>query len=303
MEYTLDDYVKSIIYYSRGEYIEKIISSREQTYYAIYQVKTNKNEYVIKLFTEENKGNIEEKALYYLRQASYIKVPKVYNVYEKTDEIPYSAVIMEKIEDGKILNKIPKKIEKKVIQDIIENIKYKDRDYDLNSFGEIGKEKYATWQEYYKKRAENDTRKARELLINGKIPVETYLEVMNMFYNFDKIFSETVERATLVHGNYSIDNIFFNKDNLAVALINPHIAMYGDCEYEAISLDPRKNNGLDILREYKKQIELSPNFNEKYNFYYHYDIIERKYSILETTLQSEKKLKKDKKIYKKYKYE
>ena len=303
MEYSFDDYVKSIIYYTRGEYVEEILSSRMQTYYAIYIVRTNKNAYVIKLFTEDNKGSIEENALYYLRKASFIKVPKVYNVYEKSEEIPYSAVIMEKISDGNILSRIPLHLTDTIIEDMVTNIIYKDKDYDIGSFGEIGREKYATWQEYYKLRALEDTKKAKTLLINGKIPVETYLEVMNLYYNFDDIFSEKIERATLIHGNYSIDNIFFNKNGLAVALINPHIAMYGDSEYETISLDKRKNKGLDILEEYKKRVPLSSNFNEKYNFYYLYDIIERNYSVLETHLRSNRPSRKDKKIIKKYRYE
>ena len=303
MEYTMDDYVKSIVYDIRGEYVEKILNFRRQTYYAIYRIATNKDEYVMKLYNDEHKGDIEEKALYYLRKASYIKVPKVYNIYEKNENIPYSAIIMEKISDGKILTKVPKKIQHRVVKDVIDNIIFKENDYDLGSFGEIGKEKYSTWQEYYKKRAKEDTEKAKSLLINKRININTYLDVQDKYFNFDTIFREPIERATLVHGNCSIDNIFFNEDGEAVALINPHIAMYGDKEYETISLDKRKNNGLDILAEYKRRIPLSSNYEEKYEFYYLYDLIERNYSILKSEIDKEKMSRKEKKIIKKYKYE
>lgn len=77
---------------------------------------------------------------------------------------------------------------------------------------------YDTWTDYYKPFAAQILESTREYNDKGELDDDTFETLEKAFSHFDYIFSEPVEKASLIHGDLNVMNIMADKK------LNPAVA-------------------------------------------------------------------------------
>ena len=241
-----------------------------------FRIKLSKDvEYaVVKLYLYPNLCKKEALQLETISRHSYLKVPKIYNVFEaKEIDSGYDVLLMEYIEGVNASDVDPLLLSNKEREEICESIV--DNLISLHSvrsergFGDLDSLKlYPTWQEYYYPIAESIVNKARVLFEAGQLS-EYIMDVFKSSLEcFNAIFSYPITKAGLVHGDYNTWNIMLTKDKKhALAVIDPFNCRFADTEIDLYQLDNANGKGYGLLDKYKEKVKLSENFEIKRSFY------------------------------------
>ena len=88
------------------------------------------------------------------------------------------------------------------------------------------------------------------------------------YKNFDIIFSEKVEKASLIHGDLNVMNIFADRKTLKpTAFIDPLDCMYADREYDLFQLNNLSGKQFGLYKAYKAKYPTSTYCDIKTAFY------------------------------------
>jgi len=191
---------------------------------------------VFKNYHIEGMYQKEASALRLLRRHSPICVPEVYFVYGKTDDILCECICMEYIKGVNSLifkHLLKSKSKKKNLVQTVVEATIKIHNHTSEKFGCVCNPIFDTWQDYYKPFCKSVLTAAQTANASGKLK-KFILDLLEKSYShFDFIFSDKIEKASLLHGDLNVMNIMVDKKTLEpVAFIDPLNSVYGDPEYD-----------------------------------------------------------------------
>ena len=85
--------------------------------------------------------------------------------------------------------------------------------------------------------------------------------------NFDFIFSEKVECASLIHGDLNVMNIITDDHLNPIAIIDPLESKWADAEFDLFQLKNLTGNTFGLYEMYKSKYPTSKNCDLKVAFY------------------------------------
>ena len=206
-----------------------------------------------------------------LAKDSLIHIPKIYFTYLKDDIIPIDFICMEYVKGKDCFNDFTKlflsKARKREFADKVTSAMYVWHSKTNDKFGPIQNPNYDEWFDYYKPFAFDVLQTARNIVNGGKL--ESYfLDVMELAWdNFDYIFSEKVERASLIHGDLNVMNIMTDDKLNPIAIIDPLESKWADKEYDLFQLKNLTGNAFGLYEMYKSKYPTSKNCDLKVAFY------------------------------------
>lgn len=239
-----------------------------------------------------------------LSQNSLIHIPEVYFNYSKNDAVPVDFICMEYI-DGKdcftdLSKLILAKSKKREFADKITSAMYAWHSKTNDKFGSIQNPTYDNWIDYYKPFAFDILQTARKMVKDGQLEPYFLRTMKRAWVNFDYIFSEKVECASLIHGDLSVMNIMADDKLNPIAIIDPLESKWADKEYDLFQLKNLTGNAFGLYKMYKSKYPTSKNCDIKVAFYAMYHEIycyicsgkRTKFNHLRCLLQLKKELKK-----------
>lgn len=261
VEQKLDCAVQSIRYLGGGSYGYAFLAE------------TNKapQKVVIKGCRVEGMHLTEARDLSLLRNGCPVKVPEVYFTFDATADIPMDFLCMEYIK-GKdcftnwtLLFK-SKKTKLEFANKVTEVMHYWHSQTN-DKYGLTGNAVYDNWLDYYKPFAEDVLKTARELTANNLLEKST-LEVMESAWaHFDYIFSEPIEKPSLIHGDLNVMNIMSDRKLKNISVIDPLNCMWADFEYDLFQLRNMTGDCFYLYETYKKNYPVSEKCDIKCSFY------------------------------------
>ncbi len=223
-------------------------------------------EYAVKV-TDEKTAVKEAKALRKLREVCTVTVPKVYECEVKDG---CGRIVMEYIDGVDALCNprvyLHGKRKRRAFAEQVADGVHSIISYTVDKFGDFENPTVGDWTEYYRGVADGIMRGIRE---SRDKRVKVVLPVMEKLYkNFDVIFSEKVERASLIHGDLCPMNMLVDKNTLELkAFIDPLDMRYADGEYELFQLFCQSGRYFKLYETYKEKYPVSKNCDIKTAFY------------------------------------
>lgn len=228
---------------------------------------------VVKWYKQSGRNKREEKQLSLLRKYSLIKVPETYFAHNHSEDIPFEALIMEYVEGVNAAN-LPTDHEnkEKFVDEMVGNLIHLHSISNVNGFGD-GEKMFSDWKTCYGERVKN----LHQILhAEMKDTVSPYvMKVADESWDaFDKIFTEPVEKSSLIHSDYNLWNILVDKKSAKItAVIDPLDAGWADREIDLFHLQNADGDRFGLLKHYQRHIKLSELFVVKNTFYWFWDDI------------------------------
>jgi fructosamine-3-kinase len=225
----------------------------------------------IKTYFFNDLNNKEAEQIKILSKHSLIKMPQIYFVHHSDDKIPVDALMMEYIDGinaGNVTHISPTGREK-IANQIIDNLIGYHKVTHPDGFGEInGTEYEKDWRIYYRKKALLTYQKAMELHEKEEMNDSIFNIVRKACMNYEKIFSQPIETAHLIHGDYNTWNVLINREATeTVAVIDPFNCCWADPELDLYQLNNANGKDFNLLAKYKEKVTVSGNFEIKMCFY------------------------------------
>lgn len=213
----------------------------------------------------------EQEHLAILATHATLHMPTVYVAHDADAEIPVDALIMEYLEGinaGKI-GEIAAQERERIADQIVENLIAYHSATHPEGFGEINGATFETnWREQYRERAASNHRKALGLHARGQIGDAVLRVVDRAQERYDAIFSEPIEVARLIHGDYNTWNVLLNQEATeAVGVIDPFNCSWADSELDLYQLNNANGRYFNLLEKYMARVKVSRNFAIKSCFY------------------------------------
>jgi serine/threonine protein kinase len=253
----MDGYIEQLTEKYYGEKPISITLLGGGFYGNVFLAELNKEPYKIalKIYLFKNLNKKEEEQLKILSKYACVKMPQVYFTHNADDEISVDALAMEYIDgvnagnvagdntgdDGAI--KITAADSEKIANQIVSNLIGYHQVVHKEGFGEINGDHFEKdWRTYYRKRVDGIYKKTADLHTKEKISDCVFGIVKRAYEGFDKIFSQPIESARLIHGDYNTWNILLNKEVTEVAAVIDPFRWYSNIPGEANQLEIQMNN-------------------------------------------------------------
>ena len=226
---------------------------------------------VIKIYLYSGLNEREAAQLKILAGNSVIRMPEVYFIHHSDNEIPVDALLMEYIDGinaGGNIDLAPE-IREKIADQMVDNLIACHRTIHPEGFGEINAGPYEKdWRVCFRRKADTIFPKAADMYAKGKISDSVYGTVQKAYQNFDRIFSQPVDTARLIHGDYNTWNILLNNEATeCAAVIDPFNCSWADSELDLYQLNNANGKYYGLLDKYRAKVPLSSNFEIKNCFY------------------------------------
>ena len=213
----------------------------------------------------------EAKELETLGRNSLIKIPRVYFTFTATDSIPVDYICMESVggtncftDFSKLFNS--KKTKEHFADEITSAVHFWHVQTN-DKFGLLDNAVYDEWLDFYKPFAEEVLACARELTKDGRLEKKVLASMERAWVHFDYIFSEKVEKASLIHGDMNVMNIMTDKRLNITAIIDPLESKWADSEYELFQFRNLTGDKFRLYETYKKKYPVSEKCDIKTAFY------------------------------------
>lgn len=170
-----------------------------------------------------------------------VKLPKVLFSRKADNEVPVDCYGMELIEGSNAIFSLglllASKRRRKQFADEVTTALHCIHNYKNEKFGDTLCPDYDRWLDFYKPYAEQILVKAEEMFSKGELPKKVIETMRAAWAKFDIIFSEEVEDACLIHGDFNIANMMIDKEYKLSGFIDPLNSMYADREYDLFQFD------------------------------------------------------------------
>lgn len=245
----------------------------EGFYGVVYRLELSKapHQVIVKCYQQPGNHKKERAQLALLRPHSLLKVPEVYAVHDKDDDFPFDALIMEFVE-GINASLLPTDHpnRERFAEEMVANLLHLHGVSNPLGFGEEGR-LFSTWKDCYVERIEALKRK-----LQGRLSPVVSPHVRSVadrsVARFDQIFSQPVERSSLIHSDYNLWNILVDPKTARItAVIDPLNAGWADRELDLFHLQNADGDRFGLLERYQRQWRLSELFPVKNAFYWFWD--------------------------------
>lgn len=226
---------------------------------------------VIKGCRVEGMHVAEARDLTLLRDGCPVVVPKVYFTYDATNEIPMDFICMDYIEGKDCFTNFSLLFKSKksrlAFADEVTDVMNYWHSKTNDKFGLIGNAVYDNWLDYYKPFARDILETARRLTDSGMLDDNTLKTMEAAWNNFDYIFSEPIEKASLIHGDLNVMNIMSDNKLQSISIIDPLESRWADKEYDLFQLRNLTGDRFYLYETYKKKYPVSEKCDIKCSFY------------------------------------
>lgn len=206
-----------------------------------------------------------------LAKDSLIHIPKVYFTYLKDDIIPIDFICMEYINGKNCFTDFSKlflsKSKKREFADKVTSAMYVWHSKTNEKFGSIQNPTFDEWLDFYKPFAFDILQSAGKMVKDGRLEPYFLRTMERAWDNFDYIFSEKVECASLIHGDLNVMNIITDDNLNPIAIIDPLESKWADAEFDLFQLKNLTGNTFGLYEMYKSKYPTSKNCDLKVAFY------------------------------------
>lgn len=236
---------------------------------------------VVKVY--KTKGLMEKEAeqLQLLGKYSAVPVPEVLWTHTADESFSYDVMAMNFLQgvNGGNVTYLTSAKRRKLAEQVVDSLLQFHNVHNPEGFGEIGNaERYETFNEYYKKRADDILIMAEALHNKGELTDYVYGVAQEAIKQFDRIFCLPITHSSLIHGDYNMWNILVDKKACKVtAVIDPCGCMWGDSEFDLYQLNNANGKKLGLFDVYSEKKKLSENCLQKMAFYEVFTEIEHYY--------------------------
>lgn len=226
---------------------------------------------VMKAYRCDNMCEREAFELKALSKDSIIHIPEVYFTYSKNDIASVDFICMEYISGKNCFTDFSKlfisKSKKRAFADKVTSAMYVWHSKTNEKFGPVLNPTYNEWLDYYKPFAFNILQTARNMVNDGNLESYFLVVMERAWDNFDYIFSEKVEHASLIHGDLNVMNIMADDKLNPIAIIDPFESKWADAEFDLFQLKSLTGNDFGLYKTYKSKYPTSKNCDIKIAFY------------------------------------
>ncbi len=208
----------------------------------------------------------EFEMLSFLKEKTSSKIPEVYFFDSKDD---MGIIAMEYIDGTSGTDKSLKfKLNKRCLaESIVDNLLAIQQAHN-DKFGPYNNAIYETWQEYYKKFADEIYDFSKLMHSENKLDSVVMKAVELSYKSFDKIFCDEVSAPTLIHGDYWMPNFIIDKSKMELlSVVDPFNVMWADPEYELFAMTVGFGKRLRLYEIYKNKVEVSKYCDMKLELY------------------------------------
>lgn len=198
-----------------------------------------------------------------------VPVPEVYFTFPATGDIPVDFICMECM-SGRVavlafsFSLLSKK-KRQAFADKIVDAMLVWHEKTNDKFGFTSNAVFDSWLDFYRPMAEDILITSEK---NEKIISKASLRLMKQAYDkFDYIFSETVDRPSLVHGDLNVCNILCDNNLNPTAIIDPLESKWADREFDLFQLVNMNGNWFGLYDTYKRRVKTSEKCDIKCAFY------------------------------------
>lgn len=237
----------------------------------LFRIKKPPYKLVMKACLLEAMAQQEVVALKALKTQSILPVVEVYHVFEKTEEIPYSYILMQYIPGKSALFSLSllfgsKKKKAAFASQMVSNLAaYHEKKHSL--FGDLINPTYDDWYSYYFSFADRVLAKASEAYDHNQLEERIFHLLEEADYFRSTIFEEPVLEASLIHGDYNISNVLVNHQGKILAVIDPLHTMWADKEYDLFQLRNLFGDHFHLYQTYKENYSTSKRVDLKCAYY------------------------------------
>lgn len=213
----------------------------------------------------------EANALNLLGNDTLIHIPTVYFTVDAGDEIPMDFIVEEYVNgtdcftDFKKLF-LTKRTKQKFANNIVDALAHW-HSITYEKFGSIDNPEFDSWLDFYKPYAKDILDTALKMHTDGKINDKTIKVMQTAWKNFDYIFSEPIEHASLIHGDLNVMNVMSDGKLNITAIIDPLECRWADKEYDLFQLRNLTGESFKLYDTYKTKYPVSKNVDLKCSFY------------------------------------
>lgn len=204
----------------------------------------------------------EYKNISFISSIVKCKLPEIY-AFEIINNIAYLAMeYMEGVEPNS-RNLLFKKNKKKLAGEIVDNL-IRLHTATNDKYGPIDNAIYDTWNEYYSDFAKGIV----AFTENAEVPKVVKKAVRESYFLLDKILSENIDKATLIHGDYWCPNFIVDPDKMTLrGVLDPFNVMWAEPEYELFTLTTGYGNKLKLYDIYKRRVKTTKYCDVKLEMY------------------------------------
>lgn len=243
------------------------------SYGFVFLFEIDKEPYRVIMKACRTKGMCEREAreLILLGKNCPVHMPQVYFTFVETQQIPIDFICMEFVEGTDTFTHFEKLFTSKKKKEefalkVVSTMNFWHSQHN-DRFGLVGEAVHDTWLGYYKNFAYEILEAARELNKNKKLDSKTLATMERAWLNFDFIFSQKVEKASLIHGDLNVMNIMTDKNLNVTAIIDPLESKWADKEYDLFQLRNLTGERFRLYDTYKKLYPTSEKVDLKCAFY------------------------------------
>lgn len=213
----------------------------------------------------------EANALRTLGDDTLIHIPTVYFTFEANDDVPMDFIVEEFIEGTDCFTDFRKiflsKRKKKRFANNIADALAHWHSITNDKFGSLDNPEYDNWLDFYKPFAGDVLNTAEKMYNEGKINHKTINTMQVAWNNFDYIFSESIEHASLIHGDLNVMNVMSDDKLNITAIIDPLDCKWADKEFDLFQLRNLSGDFFNLYNTYKAKYPVSKNVDLKCAFY------------------------------------
>lgn len=226
---------------------------------------------IVKAFRTDGMHRSEANALNVLGKSTLIHLPIVYFTVDASDDIPMDFIVEEYVSGTDCFTDFRKlfksKQKKQQFADSIVEALAHWHSITNEKFGSLDNPEYDNWLDYYGPFAKGILDTAVQMNEEGKISNRTIETMQIAWKNFERIFCEPIQHASLIHGDLNVMNVMSDDDLNITAIIDPLDSKWADKEFELFQLRNLTGDFFNLYDTYKAKYSVSENVDLKCAFY------------------------------------
>lgn len=202
----------------------------------------------------------------FLRERVNFKIPESYFIVKNNEKSYLGMEYLEGV-SGRVLRLNQIKDKKHLSENILDCFADMQSVHN-DKFGPYDNPTYSTWKDYYWDFFNTIYNFAFQKYNNAELDKKTIKALNYIKTNFDGIFADTGNVASLSHGDFWTPNIIFNLKKSEIAgVVDPFCTRFVEPEYELFCLTLGLGQKLKLYKKYKKQMQVTKYCDLKVELY------------------------------------